>query len=157
WLTADEYPEKEKRMRQRLVREVAGSLVQVPKPVSEFYSAVMQRKNDDHHASHNNWANQYLHLVSSSVFIYCYMIAASNLTKCMFLGLASLFVRQFGHAVLEPACHDDEKLLLGFTTRAKTLIVLGYVLIPIVVLTQASAWSFSGFVAQADTIALQWF
>ena len=75
--------------------------------------------------------NQYLHLVSSSVFIYCYAIATVDLTRAMFLGLASLFVRQFGHAVLEPACHDEEKLLLCYNTRNKTLIVICYVAIPV--------------------------
>ena len=64
----------------------------------------------------------------------------------MCLGLASLFVRQFGHAILEPPCHDKEALLLGYNTRNKTLIVLGYVLIPIVLMMQAGAWSLAGFV-----------
>ena len=39
----------------------------------------MQRKDDDHHASHNNAANQSLHLVSSSVFIYCYADRCSSI------------------------------------------------------------------------------
>jgi glutamate-1-semialdehyde 2,1-aminomutase len=157
WPTASEYPEKEKRMRQRLIREMAGSLVPVPHALRTFHAAVMQRKDDDHHASHNNAWNQYLHLLSSSVFIYCYAIIFTNLTQAMFLGLAALFVRQFGHAILEPACHDEEKLLLGYNTRNKTLIVLGYVLIPIALIANAHAWSFSGFVALAPAIALQWF
>jgi glutamate-1-semialdehyde 2,1-aminomutase len=157
WLTASEHPEKEKRMRQRLVREIVGGLVPVPRPLQTFYSAVKQRKEDDHHASHNNWMNQYLHLVSSSIFIYCYAILLVNLTQAMFLGLASLFVRQFGHAVLEPACHEEEALLLGYNTRNKTLIVLGYTLIPIALMARAGAWSVSGFVSLADQIALMWF
>ena len=57
----------------------------------------------------------------------------------MCYGLASLFVRQFGHAILEPPCHDKEALLLGFNTRNKTLIVLGYLLLPILHLVQAHA------------------
>jgi glutamate-1-semialdehyde 2,1-aminomutase len=157
WLTAREYPEKEKRMRVRLIREMLGSLIAVPRPLQTFYTAVMQKKDDDHHASHNNAMNQYLHLVSSSVFIYCYAIMLSDLTRAMFLGLASLFVRQFGHAILEPACHDEEALLLGYNTRNKTLIVLVYALVPVVLMTQAGAWSFAGFVSLADPIALQWF
>src|SRR5262249_55951790 len=56
WLTLEQYPEKEKRMKVRLAREMAGSLV--PVPVRTFYTDVMQRKEDDHHASHNDWANQ---------------------------------------------------------------------------------------------------
>ena len=58
-----------------------------------------------------------LHLVSSSVFIYCYAILAFDLTAAMCLGLAALFVRQFGHAVLEPDAHEKEMTLLGYTTQ----------------------------------------
>ena len=59
-------------MRMRLMREIVGSLVQVPKPLKSFYTEVMRRKKDDHHASHSNVMNQLLHLISSSTFIYCY-------------------------------------------------------------------------------------
>jgi glutamate-1-semialdehyde 2,1-aminomutase len=131
-------------MRVRLLREMLRSLVPVPTSVRTFYTAVMRRKDDDHHASHNNVMNQYLHLVSSSVFVYCYAILIADLTTAMFLGLASLFVRQFGHAVLEPACHDEEALLLGYNTRNKTFIVLGYAVIPIVLIAQAGVWTFTG-------------
>jgi glutamate-1-semialdehyde 2,1-aminomutase len=106
WLTAAEYPGREKTMRARLIREMFESLVQVPKPMVSFYSEVMQRKKDDHRASHSNGVNQFFHLVSSSTFIYCYTIVFSDLTMAMCLGLAALFVRQFGHAILEPPCHD---------------------------------------------------
>ena len=41
----------------------------------------------------------------------------------MCIGLAAFFLRQFGHAILEPPCHDKEKLLLGFNTHNKTLIL----------------------------------
>ena len=75
----------------------------------------------------------------------------------MCLGLASLFVRQFGHAILEPPCHDKEALLLGYNTRNKTLIVLGYVAIPIVQMMQAGAWSPTVFRALIAPIALNWF
>jgi glutamate-1-semialdehyde 2,1-aminomutase len=157
WLTADEYPGREKRMRAGLVREIVGSLVCVPAPVRAFYAAVMQRKDDDHHASHNDWANQLIHVVSSSVFIYCYAVVFADLTKAMCWGLASLFVRQIGHAVLEPPCHDEERLLLGYTTRNKTLIVLGFMLIPFVDMAGAGGWTFASFLALLDTIALHWF
>ncbi|HUL73261.1 MAG TPA: aminotransferase class III-fold pyridoxal phosphate-dependent enzyme [Vicinamibacterales bacterium] len=155
WLTREEFPHKERSMKRRLVRDLAASLV--PAPLRTFYTAVMKRKDDDHHASHNNVMNQYLHLVSSSAFIYCYAIAFTNLTTAMFVGLASLFVRQFGHAVLEPACHDQEKLLLGYDTRSKTLIVLAYAAIPLVLMASAGTWTFAGFRSLADQIALQWF
>ena len=157
WLTAAEYPGREKTMRVRLIREMLGSLVQVPKPLMSFYSEVMQRKKDDHHASHSNGVNQFFHLVSSSIFIYCYIVAFSDLTTAMCLGLAALFVRQFGHAILEPPCHDKEKLLLGFNTRNKTLIVLGYALILLVPVAQAEAWSVEVFSAMIGTVALNWF
>ena len=47
WLTAAEQPGREKRMRSRLIREILGSLVQVPKPLQTFYAEVMRRKIDD--------------------------------------------------------------------------------------------------------------
>ena len=157
WLTAAEYPGREKIMRTRLIREMLGSLVQVPKPLTSFYAEVMQRKEDDHHASHSNGINQFFHLLSSSIFIYCYVIAFSDLTRAMCLGLAALFVRQFGHAILEPPCHDKEALLLGYNTRNKTLIVLGYILIPVIDMAQAGSWTFEMFFSLIGTIALHWF
>jgi glutamate-1-semialdehyde 2,1-aminomutase len=157
WLTTTEFPERDRRMRQSLMREVMGSLVQVPRPLATFYATVMQRKHDDHHASHNHKANQYLHLLSSSVFIFCYVVIFRDLTTAMCWGLASLLVRQFGHAVIEPACHDEEKLLLGYTTPQKTLIVIGYLLIPLIDMLRAGTFSPAGFASQIDSIALHWF
>jgi glutamate-1-semialdehyde 2,1-aminomutase len=157
WLTAAEYPGREKTMRVRLLQEMLGSLVQVPEPLLSFYSEVMQRKKDDHHASHSNGINQFFHLVSSSVFIYCYVLAFWDLTTAMCLGLAALFVRQFGHAILEPPCHDKEKLLLGYNTRNKTLIVLGYLLILLMPLTEAEALNWESFSSMIGPIALSWF
>jgi glutamate-1-semialdehyde 2,1-aminomutase len=157
WLTADQYPGREKIMRARLTREMLGSLVRPPEPLRTFYAEVMQRKHDDHHASHSNGINQFFHLLSSSAFIYCYFLAFSDLTTAMCLGLGALFVRQFGHAILEPPCHDKEKLLLGYNTRNKTLIVLGYVLIPVVEMAQAGEWTMAGFTSTIAAIALDWF
>jgi len=157
WPTTREYPEREKVMRSRLIREMAGSLVQIPQPLTSFYAEVMQRKHDDHHASHSNGINQFFHLLSSSVFIYCYVIAFSDLTRAMCLGLAALFVRQFGHAVLEPPCHDKEALLLGYNTPKKTMIVLGYILIPIIHMVQVNSWTFESFMSLIGSIALYWF
>ena len=157
WPTAQEYPERERIMRTRLIREMAASLVQIPQPLTSFYAEVMQRKQDDHHASHSNGINQFFHLLSSSVFIYCYVIAFSDLTRAMCLGLAALFVRQFGHAVLEPPCHDKEALLLGYNTPKKTMIVLGYILIPIVHMVQVNSWTFESFMSLIGSIALYWF
>jgi glutamate-1-semialdehyde 2,1-aminomutase len=157
WPTTEEYPERERVMRSRLIREMAASLVQIPQPLTSFYAEVMQRKQDDHHASHSNGINQFFHLLSSSVFIYCYAIAFSDLTRAMCLGLAALFVRQFGHAILEPPCRDKEALLLGYDTPKKTLIVLGYVLIPIAHMAQVNSWTLASFMSLIGSIALYWF
>ena len=155
WLTLREHPERARHMRASLRRDLIGSLV--PEPIRTFYASVMQRKDDDHHASHSDKANQLLHLLSSSVFLWCYVTIFTDLTSAMCWGLSALFVRQFGHAVIEPACHDKEALLLGYTTRQKTLIVLGYACIPIIDLVGAGAWSWTGLVAHLDAIALHWF
>ena len=69
------------------------------------------------------WSQPIFSSVELSVFIYCYVFAFADLTTAMCLGLAALFVRQFGHAILEPPCHDKEALLLGYNTRNKTMIV----------------------------------
>jgi glutamate-1-semialdehyde 2,1-aminomutase len=157
WLTAERYPRREQRMRVRLIAEMLGSLVTVPAPLRSFYTEVMRRKADDHHASHSDRANQLLHLVSSSAFIYCYLVIFSDLTLAMCLGLASLFVRQFGHAVLEPTCHDKEATLLGYNTRNKTIIVFGYLLIPAVSAARADVWSFEAMRQGLPLVAQQWF
>ena len=157
WLTAQEHPGRDKSMRIRLLWELLGSLVQVPQPLKGFYTEVMRRKKDDHHASHSNAMNQLLHLLSSSTFLYCYVLVFSNLTRAMCYGLASLFVRQFGHAVLEPPCHDKEAALLGFNTRNKTLIVLGYLLLPVIQLVQAPSLTLDALPTMTTAVAQQWF
>lgn len=157
WLRTEDHPERDKIMRKRFLWEMVQSLVRVPKPLQSFYTEIMQRKHDDHLASHSNTINQLFHLISSSVFLYCYVLSFTNLTRAMGLGLAALFVRQFGHAVLEPPCHDKEALLLGFNTRNKTLIVAGYLLIPVAHLASASSWTLSGLASLLTPIARQWF
>ena len=144
-------------MRSHLMREMAGSLVQIPKPLKGFYAEVMQCKKDDHVASHSNVVNQFFHLLSSSVFSYCYVLIFVDLTRAMGLGLSALFVRQFGHAILEPPCHDKEKVLLGFNTRSKTLIVAGYLLIPVIHLVSAGSVTFTTLTAMTSAVARQWF
>jgi glutamate-1-semialdehyde 2,1-aminomutase len=157
WLSEQEQPGREKKMRSRLIWEMLGSLVRVPKPLHSFCAEVMRRKRDDHVASHSHVVNQFFHLLSSSVFIYCYVLMFSNLTTAVCFSLAALLVRQFGHAVIEPPCHDKEELLLGFNTRNKTLIVVGYGLIPIINMAGASAWTFAALADQIPAIAQQWF
>ena len=129
----------------------------MPEPVRAFYSTVMKRKDDDHHASHNDTANQYLHLVSSSIFIYCYLTLFVDLTTAMFLGIgvalpppvrsrhsrAGVSRRRSAPARLHHAKQDADSST--------------YFAIPLVAVGLAGAWSVAGFVALADTIALQWF
>ncbi|MFZ0680257.1 hypothetical protein [Candidatus Binatus sp.] len=71
--------------------------------------------------------------------------------------MAALFVRQFGHAILEPPCHDKEKALLGFNTRNKSIIVGGYILIPIVQMVQLWGYGFDSSASILSSVAFQWF
>ena len=144
-------------MRARLVKEMVGSLVQLPQPVQSFHAEVMRRKRDDHHASHSNEVNQLLHIVSSSAFIGCYALAFWDLTTAMWIALGALFLRQIGHAVLEPPCHDKEALLLGYNTRNKTQILAFYLLIPVVHLVQANSWTGAALGRMAAMVAREWF
>ena len=157
WLSEHEQPGKEKRMRSRLVREMLGSLIQVPRPIKSFYVEVMQRKKDDHVASHSNAVNQFFHILSSGVFLYCYVLLLSDLTTAVCWSLAALLVRQAGHALIEPPCHDKEAPLLGFNTHKKSLIVSGYVLIPVLHMGYAGDWTLTLLTAQIATIAQHWF
>jgi glutamate-1-semialdehyde 2,1-aminomutase len=156
WLTAQDHPGREKDMRTRLAREVVGSLVRVPRWLQTFHADVMRRKRDDHHASHSNGVNQLLHLVSSSVFLGCYALAFWDLTTAMWAGLGALFLRQIGHALLEPPCHDKEALLLGFDTRKKTAILGIYLLIPAFHLLRAEAWTAPALADLVPVVAWQW-
>ena len=157
WLNEEQQPGRDKIMRSHLLWEMVGSLVQVPKPVQSFYAEIMRRKKDDHLASHSHVINQFFHLLSSSIFIYCYFLIFSHLTQAMCLGLAALFVRQFGHAILEPPCHDKEELLLGFNTRNKTFIVAGYLLLSVIHLVRAGSLTAATLTAMVPTVAQQWF
>lgn len=144
-------------MRSRLVREMLGSLVQVPRPIKSFYAEVMRRKKDDHVASHSHAVNQFFHILSSSVFLYCYVLLFSDLTTAVCWSLAALLVRQAGHALIEPPCHDKEALLLGFNTHKKSLIVAGYVLIPVLHTGSAGDWTLTFLSGQLASIAHHWF
>jgi glutamate-1-semialdehyde 2,1-aminomutase len=157
WPRAAEHPGRERRMRRQLIREVLGSLVRVPHPVRTFYTEVMRRKKDDHLASHSDLTNQLFHIISSSVFLGCYALAFWDLTTAMWAGLAALFLRQIGHAVLEPPCHDKEATLLGYNTRNKTLILGTYLAIPVVHLVLAPTWTTAGLSGLLPTVARHWF
>jgi len=157
WLTAAEHPAREKSMRVALIKEAVGSLVRVPRPLRTFYTEVMRRKHDDHHASHSDTINQLFHIVSSSAFLVCYVLVFRDLTTAMWAGLAALFLRQIGHAVLEPPCHDKEALLLGYNTRNKSLVLGAYLLIPIVELALAPAWTGPALSRVTADVARLWF
>src|SRR5262249_48148398 len=114
WPTAVEHPGRERAMRKRLMREILGSLLRVPAPAAASSPEVMRRRQADHHAPHSNTVNQLSHIISSSAFLVCYGLAFWDLTTAMWAALAALFLRQIGHAVLEPPCHDKEETLLGY-------------------------------------------
>jgi glutamate-1-semialdehyde 2,1-aminomutase len=156
WLGAD-YPRREKTMRLRLIREVLSSLIPVPRAVQSFYAEVMRRKKDDHVASHSDTVNQLFHIVSSSVFLGCYVYAFWDLTAAMWAGLAALFLRQIGHAVLEPPCHDKEATLLGYNTRNKTLILGTYLAMPIATIVWSGAYTLDALRLLVPTVAYEWF
>ncbi|MGE0449006.1 MAG: aminotransferase class III-fold pyridoxal phosphate-dependent enzyme [Vicinamibacterales bacterium] len=157
WLSEDEFPGRARHVRSHLRGDMMRSLIRVPSSISTFYRAVMQRKHDDHHASHNDAANQLLHLLSSSAFLVSYVLAPSNLTLAMWIGVPALLVRQFGHAILEPPCHDAEALLLGYDTRTKSAILLAYLLIPIADALRGGAASVGMLIEIAPQIARHWF
>ena len=156
WLEGLDQPERRKAMKSRLAWEMIGSIIQVPRALKTFYTEVMRRKHDDHVASHSHPLNQLFHLLSSSVFIYCYFLIFTDLTTAVTASLAALFVRQFGHALVEPPCHDKEELLLGFNTPNKTMIVSAYCLIPLANMFAAGSWTVSAFLERWPVIAQQW-
>ena len=156
WLSEEQQPGMEKAMRRLFIREMTGSLIQVPQAVKTFYAEIMRRKHDDHVASHSNLINQFFHLLSSSVFIFCYIFIFFDLTQAMCIGLAALFVRQFGHAILEPPCHDKEQALLGFNTRDKSFLVAGYFLLPVLHLIKAGTISLGTLASIVPAVAHEW-
>ena len=91
------------------------------------------------------------------MFIGCYALAFWHLTTAMWAGLAALFLRQLGHAILEPPCHDKEALLLGYNTRNKSLILGAYLAIPLFHLLRAPAWNGETLGPVMATVAGQWF
>ena len=155
WLSDEEQPDQQRTIRNRLIRDMAASVMRVPRPLQAFHGEVMRRKHDDHVASHSHPTNQFLHLVSSSAFLLCYGLLFVNLPLAVWIGVASLFLRQAGHALIEPPCHDREQLLLGFDTRSKSWIVAGFVAIPL--LNWLVAPGGAGFRDIAADVGAQWF
>tara|TARA_Y100000816_G_scaffold283231_1_gene259859 strand:- start:80 stop:709 length:630 start_codon:yes stop_codon:yes gene_type:complete len=106
------------------------------KNMNEFIREINKRKMDDHHASHSNDVNQFLHFLSSSLFIYCYMIIYHQLYKSIDYAILSMVLRQSGHIIFEPPSHDKQKLQLGFNTRSKMFVLGLYSLTPFVYLIE---------------------
>ncbi len=156
WLTEAEHPNRAKDVKRGVTRDLLAGLLSLPAPLQKFYREVMQRKHDDHIASHSNRINQFLHLLSSSTFIYCYWLVFFDLTTAMWLGLAALFVRQSGHALIEPPCHDKEQLLLGFDTKSKTKVVAVYLIIAVVNIGMTPTLDSAAFRHIFEAIASEW-
>lgn len=106
-------------------------------PNDTFYEGIMRQKHIDHEASHSNLINQFLHLISSSMFLYCYGIFYNDYQRAVYLGITSLLIRQSGHYIFEPPCHDAEQAMLGFDTENKVKIVITYGLVPAFIIVQA--------------------
>lgn len=105
-------------------------------PSDTFFEGIMRQKHIDHQASHSNLINQFLHLISSTMFLYCYGIFFNDYERAVYLGLGSLIIRQAGHYIFEPPCHDKEQAMLGFDTQNKVKVVIGYGIVPTVVLAK---------------------
>jgi glutamate-1-semialdehyde 2,1-aminomutase len=157
WLTTAQHPGRDQAMRSRLMRELLGSLLHLPRPLRSFHAEIMRRKADDHVASHSDPTNQLFHIISSSAFLVCYVLAFWDLTTAMWAGVAALMLRQGGHALLEPPCHDKEQTLLGYDTRTKSMILGTYLVLPLVQLVTMAAWTRPAFADAASAVALQWF
>lgn len=95
-----------------------------------FVDGIMKQKQIDHEASHSNLINQFLHLISSTIFLYCYAIIFTAYREAVYLGIASLVLRQSGHYIFEPPCHEKEQAMLGFDTQNKVKIVIAYFVLP---------------------------
>lgn len=100
--------------------------------IKEFINEINKRKMDDHHASHSNDVNQFLHFLSSSLFIYSYIIMYNQLYTAVNSSVLSMILRQSGHIIFEPPSHDKQKLQLGFNTRSKMFVLMLYLMTPLI-------------------------
>jgi hypothetical protein len=100
--------------------------------IKEFINEISKRKMDDHHASHSNDVNQFLHFLSSSLFIYSYLIMYNQLYTAVNSSILSMILRQSGHIIFEPPSHDKQKLQLGFNTRSKIFVLMLYLMTPLI-------------------------
>mmetsp|Transcript_9706 Transcript_9706/g.11058 ORF Transcript_9706/g.11058 Transcript_9706/m.11058 type:complete len:230 (-) Transcript_9706:328-1017(-) len=137
-------------------------------PNDTFLEAIMRQKHIDHVASHSNLINQFLHLISSSMFLYCYAIFFNDYERAVYLGLTSLIIRQSGHYIFEPPCHDAEQAMLGFDTQNKVKIVITYGSVPALLMLKlvmdgsiefslAQLWLVVTFSVVFGRVALLWY
>jgi len=126
-------------IRRTVRKEVVSSVIAAP--TKTFVANVMKQKEIDHVASHSNLINQFLHFISSCMFIWCYAVILSTgkYEEPVKYGLISLLIRQGGHYVFEPPCHDAEQAQLGFDTEQKVRIVCLYMSIPVLLYTKVWA------------------
>jgi hypothetical protein len=97
-----------------------------------------------------------------------YAIFFNEYEKAMYIGLTSLVLRQAGHYIFEPPCHDKEQAMLGFDTENKVKIVITYGVIPALIIAQimlttdvqislAQAWLMVTFAVVFGRVALLWY
>jgi glutamate-1-semialdehyde 2,1-aminomutase len=97
-----------------------------------------------------------------------YAIFFNEYEKAMYIGLTSLVLRQAGHYIFEPPCHDKEQAMLGFDTENKVKIVITYGVIPALIMVQimlttdvqislAQAWLIVTFSVVFGRVALLWY
>ena len=97
-----------------------------------------------------------------------YAIFFNEYEKAMYIGLTSLVLRQAGHYIFEPPCHDKEQAMLGFDTENKVKIVITYGVIPALIIAQimlttdvqislAQAWLIVTFAVVFGRVALLWY
>eukprot|EP00924_Labyrinthula_sp_SR-Ha-C_P006768 snap_masked-scaffold_29-processed-gene-4.22-mRNA-1 protein AED:0.01 eAED:0.01 QI:0/-1/0/1/-1/1/1/0/206 len=131
-------------------------------PNDSFYEGIMRQKHIDHEASHSNLINQFLHLISSTMFLYCYWIFFPHYERSVYFGIASLVIRQAGHYIFEPPCHDKEQAMLGFDTENKVKVVIAYGVLPSLLLfslfdlSVAQLWLVCTFCVVFGRVALLW-
>lgn len=86
----------------------------------------MEEKLHDIITCHTNAINQMLHLISSTIFCFCYIYAFFNFENSVYLCVLALFIRQIGHYIFEPNNEEGEKKLLGVTTKDKLKLISAY-------------------------------
>ena len=103
----------------------------------DLFVEMMEHKEIDHNAAHLQWGNQFLHLVSSIMMLFVYVLLFTHPIKLSaIIIIAAQTMRQGGHFFIEGNATHKEKLKIGYTTRMKQIAVYG--VIPLVFAT----WNF---------------